>query len=44
MLIQIAEIVPISDNGREECPFNCIDCPYNGGVIGDEIECLLPDE
>ena len=44
MLIPIAEITPISDYGREKCPFNCAECKYFNGISLGEIDCDLEEE
>lgn len=44
MIITVAQITPVSDFGREECPFNCVDCVYFNGLLDGEIDCALPEK
>ena len=44
MLIKISEITPVTDYGRETCPYNCAECSYFRGLLCDEIDCGLEEE
>lgn len=44
MLITVSEITPVSDYGRDGCPFNCAECVYFNGLLCGEIDCGLEEE
>lgn len=43
-MITVAQITPVSDFGRESCPFNCAECVYFNGLLEGEIDCGLDEE
>lgn len=45
MYISIAEITPVTDYGRKDCPYNCADCIYFDGIVfGDMVRCNLAED
>lgn len=45
---QVAEMNPWTDNGNNECPFDCVGCPHLVGINFNsntdiDIECDLED-